>query len=54
MSVGDEAACSITFVRRLVFDDIVPESNRNGNGKLASAGAIVGFLVMMCMDVGLG
>ncbi|KAH7728665.1 Protein F59A3.4 [Aphelenchoides avenae] len=38
----------------VVFDDIVPESNRNGNGKLASAGAIVGFLVMMCMDVGLG
>lgn len=38
----------------VVFDDIVPEAQRNGNGKLASAGAIIGFLVMMCMDVGLG
>lgn len=38
----------------VVFDDIVPEAQRNGNGKLASAGAIIGFLIMMCMDVGLG
>lgn len=38
----------------VVFDDIIPEAQRNDNGKLASAGAIVGFLVMMCMDVGLG
>lgn len=38
----------------VVFDDIVPEAQVNGNKKLASAGAIVGFLVMMCMDVGLG
>uniref|UniRef100_A0A915DF28 Zinc transporter ZIP11 n=1 Tax=Ditylenchus dipsaci TaxID=166011 RepID=A0A915DF28_9BILA len=38
----------------VVFDDIIPEAQRNGNGKLASAGTIVGFLVMMCMDVGLG
>jgi len=38
----------------VVFDDIVPEAQRNGNGKLASLGAISGFLVMMCLDVGLG
>ncbi|CAD5209591.1 unnamed protein product [Bursaphelenchus xylophilus] len=38
----------------VVFDDIIPEAQRNGNGKLASCGAIIGFLVMMCMDVGLG
>ncbi|KAH7700498.1 hypothetical protein AAVH_32382, partial [Aphelenchoides avenae] len=37
----------------VVFHDIVPESNRNGNGNLASAGAIVGFLMMTCMDIGL-
>ncbi|VDM38018.1 unnamed protein product [Toxocara canis] len=38
----------------VVVDDIIPEAQRNGNGKLASVGAVVGFLVMMCLDVGLG
>lgn len=38
----------------VVVDDIIPEAQRNGNGKLASIGCIIGFLVMMCMDVGLG
>ncbi|CAD5206624.1 unnamed protein product [Bursaphelenchus okinawaensis] len=38
----------------VVFDDIIPEAQRNENGKMASCGAIIGFLVMMCMDVGLG
>uniref|UniRef100_A0A915CEV4 Zinc transporter ZIP11 n=1 Tax=Parascaris univalens TaxID=6257 RepID=A0A915CEV4_PARUN len=37
----------------VVVDDIIPEAQRNGNGKLASLGAIVGFLIMMSMDVGL-
>jgi zinc transporter ZupT len=27
----------------VVFDDIVPEAQRNDNGKLASFGAMVGF-----------
>lgn len=38
----------------VVFDSIIPEACSHGNGKLASASAIVGFLVMMCLDVGLG
>lgn len=38
----------------VVVDDIVPEAQRAGNGKLASFGAVVGFLVMMSLDVGLG
>ncbi|VDK24300.1 unnamed protein product [Anisakis simplex] len=38
----------------VVVDDIIPEAQRNGNGKLASLGAIIGFIVMMSMDVGLG
>lgn len=38
----------------VVMDDIVPESNQSGNGKLASWGAVVGFILMMCLDVGLG
>jgi len=38
----------------VVLDDIVPEAHTSGNGKLASWCAIVGFLVMMCLDVGLG
>jgi len=38
----------------VVFDDIVPEANSFGNGKVASCGAMVGFIVMMSLDVGLG
>ncbi|CAI4227624.1 unnamed protein product [Auanema sp. JU1783] len=38
----------------VVMDDIIPEAQRNGNGKLASILCIVGFLVMMSLDVGLG
>jgi len=36
-----------------VFDSIIPEACSHGNGKMASASAIIGFLVMMCLDVGL-
>ncbi|KAF0757985.1 zinc transporter ZIP11 [Aphis craccivora] len=38
----------------VVVNDIIPESNSNGNGKLASWCCIVGFAVMMSLDVGLG
>lgn len=38
----------------VVVDDIIPEANTNDNGKLASWGAVLGFLVMMTLDVGLG
>nr|CAB3266264.1 zinc transporter ZIP11-like [Phallusia mammillata] len=38
----------------VVNDDIIPEAQMCGNGKLASMMSIVGFIVMMTMDVGLG
>ncbi|CAG9859586.1 unnamed protein product [Phyllotreta striolata] len=38
----------------VVVDDIIPEANTEGNGKLATWGAVIGFLVMMTLDVGLG
>ncbi|KAF5303355.1 hypothetical protein FQR65_LT08268 [Abscondita terminalis] len=38
----------------VVLDDIIPEANTSGNGKLATWGAICGFLIMMTLDVGLG
>ncbi|KAF2904248.1 hypothetical protein ILUMI_01929, partial [Ignelater luminosus] len=38
----------------VVVDDIIPEANSSKNGKLATWGAIFGFLVMMILDVGLG
>ncbi|XP_045463292.1 zinc transporter ZIP11 isoform X1 [Harmonia axyridis] len=38
----------------VVIDDIIPEANTNGNGKLATWSAMLGFLVMMSLDVGLG
>ncbi|KAM3966198.1 zinc/iron regulated transporter-related protein 48C [Aphomia sociella] len=37
----------------VVADDIIPEANASGNGKLATWGCIIGFVVMMCLDVGL-
>jgi len=37
----------------VVVDDIIPEGQSCGNGKLCSWGAIVGFVIMMSMDVGL-
>ena len=37
----------------VVIDDIIPEAQADGNGKLASAGAMLGFVAMMCLDVGL-
>uniref|UniRef100_A0A914WVI5 Zinc transporter ZIP11 n=1 Tax=Plectus sambesii TaxID=2011161 RepID=A0A914WVI5_9BILA len=45
------AAGAMMFV---VVDDIIPEAHRNGNGKLVSFGAMVGFVVMMSLEVGLG
>ncbi|XP_039283883.1 zinc transporter ZIP11 [Nilaparvata lugens] len=45
------AAGAMVYV---VFDDIVPEAHASGNGRLATWGAIVGFITMMSLDVGLG
>lgn len=44
------AAGAMVFV---VLDDIVPEAQTSGNGKLASWTAIFGFVLMMTLDVGL-
>ncbi|CAB3362255.1 Hypothetical predicted protein [Cloeon dipterum] len=38
----------------VVLDDIVPEANTGKNGRLATWGGIVGFTLMMALDVGLG
>jgi len=38
----------------VVVDDIVPECQAAGNGKAGSWGAIIGFIVMMSLDVALG
>uniref|UniRef100_A0A914X0X1 Zinc transporter ZIP11 n=1 Tax=Plectus sambesii TaxID=2011161 RepID=A0A914X0X1_9BILA len=38
----------------VVIDDIIPEAQKNGNGRLASIGSIVGFSLMMALEVGLG
>jgi len=35
----------------VVVEEVIPESQRNGNTDLATAGTIVGFLVMMILDV---
>jgi len=38
----------------VVMDDIMPEAHSGGNGKIASVGSIIGFIVMMSLDVALG
>ncbi|XP_061666785.1 zinc transporter ZIP11 isoform X2 [Syngnathoides biaculeatus] len=45
------AAGAMVYV---VVDDIIPEAQVSGNGKLASLTSILGFIVMMSLDVGLG
>lgn len=45
------AAGAMIFV---VVEEVVPESQRRGDTDLPTAGAIVGFVVMMVLDVALG
>lgn len=45
------AAGAMIFI---VCDDIIPEAHSSGNGMIATWGCIAGFIVMMCLDVGLG
>ncbi|XP_054987217.1 zinc transporter ZIP11 isoform X2 [Sorex araneus] len=45
------AAGAMVYV---VMDDIIPEAQISGNGKLASWASILGFVIMMSLDVGLG
>ena len=37
----------------VVFDNIVPESNLHGNGRISTWGAMSGFIIMMCLEIGL-
>ncbi len=45
------AAGAMIFV---VVEELIPESHRKGNTDVATMGAMVGFTVMMMLDVGLG
>jgi zinc transporter, ZIP family len=45
------AAGAMIFV---VVEEVIPESQRSGNTDLATMGAMVGFAVMMILDVALG
>lgn len=45
------AAGAMIFV---VIEELIPESQRSGNTDIATTGAILGFIVMMVLDVGLG
>jgi ZIP family zinc transporter len=45
------AAGAMIFV---VVEEVVPESQRGGNADLATMGAMIGFTVMMILDVALG
>jgi ZIP family zinc transporter len=44
------AAGAMIFV---VVEEVVPESQRGGNADIATLGAMIGFAVMMTLDVGL-
>ena len=45
------AAGAMIFV---VVEEVIPESHASGHGDAASLGVIIGFVVMMCLDVALG
>ena len=45
------AAGAMIFI---VVEEVIPESQRGGNTDLASMGLILGFIVMMILDVSLG
>ncbi len=45
------AAGAMIFV---VVEEVIPESQKNGNFDLATTGTIFGFLIMMILDVALG
>jgi ZIP family zinc transporter len=45
------AAGAMIFV---VVEELIPESQRAGNTDVATMGAIIGFILMMILDVGLG
>lgn len=45
------AAGAMIFV---VVEEVIPEAHREGNGDLATIGVMVGFAVMMFLDVALG
>jgi len=45
------AAGAMIFV---VVEEVVPESQRGGNTDLATMGAMIGFAVMMILDVAFG
>lgn len=45
------AAGAMLFV---ISDEIIPESHRNGHERLATCGVMIGFAVMMLLDVLLG
>jgi ZIP family zinc transporter len=45
------AAGAMIFV---VVEELIPESQHQGNGDLATMGAMVGFTIMMILDVALG
>ena len=45
------AAGAMIFV---VVEEVIPESHASGHGDAASVGVVIGFVVMMCLDVALG
>lgn len=45
------AAGAMIFV---VVEEVIPESQRNGNTDIATMGTLIGFTVMMTLDVALG
>jgi len=52
MKEGDaDAADAMIFV---VVEEVIPESQRGGNTDFATTGAMLGFAVMMFLDVALG
>ena len=51
-------ACAVAFAAGamiyVVAEEVIPESRREGNEHIATLGLMIGFAVMMALDVALG
>ena len=54
---GQPGAGFLKIIPTMIFvavEELIPESQANGNVDIATSGAIVGFAIMMTLDVALG
>jgi len=46
--------CGFGRIGSVVVEELIPESQQHGNTDIATLGTMIGFVVMMVLDVALG